>query len=216
MTPGLSSTAAAPPVTAETPTTPPPQPPVQRIVTEVPFGAYVRSVHHWSANLLIVVAVLHLIRVFATGSYRPPRELNWLIGVAMLLLTLGGNFTGYLLPLKIGIFFQTGDLTSAVTQGAALVGWPISGFGFAETERFMGLYHEVAPASQALSCSSCHGGNRLNFAALGYTPKAVRNGKPLCASCHSAKSGNFNFVHTKHVTDKRIDCIECHSFSKAS
>jgi quinol-cytochrome oxidoreductase complex cytochrome b subunit len=62
------------------------------------FGELVRNLHHWSANLLIVVAVLHLIRVFVTGSYRPPRELNWLIGVAMLLLVLGANFTGYLLP----------------------------------------------------------------------------------------------------------------------
>lgn len=62
------------------------------------FGELIRNLHHWSANLLIVVAVLHLIRVFATGAYRPPRELNWLIGVAMLLLALGANFTGYLLP----------------------------------------------------------------------------------------------------------------------
>ena len=122
-----------------------------------------------------------------------------------------------LLPLKIGIFFQTGDVANAVVQGAAGVGWPYNGYEFAATERYMGLFHEVAPSEQALGCTSCHnGGTRMNFAALGYTPKAVRNGKPLCASCHSAKSGNFNFVHTKHVTDKRIDCIECHSFSKAS
>ena len=62
------------------------------------FGELIRNLHHWSANLLIVVSVLHLIRVFVTGSYRPPRELNWLIGVAMLLLVIGANFTGYLLP----------------------------------------------------------------------------------------------------------------------
>ncbi|MEW5828488.1 MAG: cytochrome bc complex cytochrome b subunit [Chloroflexota bacterium] len=62
------------------------------------FGELVRNLHHWSANLLIVIAVLHLVRVFATGSYRPPRELNWLLGVAMLVLILAANFTGYLLP----------------------------------------------------------------------------------------------------------------------
>ena len=71
---------------------------ILEINSNVWFGELIRNVHHWSANLLIVVAVLHLIRVFATGSYRPPRELNWLIGVAMLLLVLGANFTGYLLP----------------------------------------------------------------------------------------------------------------------
>ena len=62
------------------------------------FGELIRNLHHWSANLLIIIAVLHLIRVFVTGAYRPPRELNWLLGVAMLLLVLGANFTGYLLP----------------------------------------------------------------------------------------------------------------------
>lgn len=62
------------------------------------FGELVRNLHHWSANLLVVIAVLHLVRVFLTGSYRPPRELNWLIGVAMLVLVLASNFTGYLLP----------------------------------------------------------------------------------------------------------------------
>ena len=62
------------------------------------FGELMRNVHHWSANLLIVIAVLHLIRVFVTGAYRPPRELNWLLGVAMLLLVIASNFTGYLLP----------------------------------------------------------------------------------------------------------------------
>ncbi len=71
---------------------------ILEINSNVWFGELIRNLHHWSANLLIVVAVLHLIRVFATGSYRPPRELNWLIGVVMLLLVLGANFTGYLLP----------------------------------------------------------------------------------------------------------------------
>lgn len=62
------------------------------------FGELLRNIHHWSANLLILVSVLHLLRVFFTGAHRPPRELNWLLGVAMLLLVLGANFTGYLLP----------------------------------------------------------------------------------------------------------------------
>ncbi len=71
---------------------------VLELRSNVWFGELVRNLHHWSANLLIVVAVLHLARVFLTGSYRPPRELNWLIGVAMLVLVLAANFTGYLLP----------------------------------------------------------------------------------------------------------------------
>lgn len=62
------------------------------------FGDLLRNIHHWSANLLVVAAVLHLLRVFFTGGHRPPRELNWMLGVAMLLLVLVANFTGYLLP----------------------------------------------------------------------------------------------------------------------
>ena len=124
--------------------------------------------------------------------------------------------TQRLLPLKIGIFFSTGDVSTSVYQGASGVGWSISSYEFAETERYMGVYHEVAPASQALTCSSCHGatGTRLDFAALGYTPKDKRNGVALCSSCHSAKTGTFTFIHEKHVTDKKIDCINCHTFSK--
>ncbi|MCK4488725.1 MAG: cytochrome b N-terminal domain-containing protein, partial [Anaerolineales bacterium] len=68
------------------------------LTTNVWFGSLIRNLHHWSGNLLIVAAVLHLLRVFFTGAYRPPRELNWMLGVAMLLLVLGANFTGYLLP----------------------------------------------------------------------------------------------------------------------
>jgi len=87
--------------------------------------------------------------------------------------------SGRLLPLKIGIFFQTGDLTAAVEAGAAALGWALDGFESAETERYMGLFHEVAPSEQALRCGSCHGGSRLDFGALGYEPKTTRGGKPL-------------------------------------
>lgn len=71
---------------------------ILELTSNVWFGAFIRNLHHWSANLLIVIAFLHLLRVFLTGAYRPPRELNWLIGIAMLVLVLAANFTGYLLP----------------------------------------------------------------------------------------------------------------------
>lgn len=62
------------------------------------FGELLRNLHHWSANLLVAAVVLHLLRVFITGSYHPPRETNWIFGVMMLILVLAANFTGYLLP----------------------------------------------------------------------------------------------------------------------
>jgi hypothetical protein len=132
--------------------------------------------------------------------------------------------TGRLLPLKIGIFFQTGDIDSAVKVGAQSVGWDISnGYGFAETERYMGLFHEVAPKEQALRCNECHnGGDRLDFDALGYQRRATYRNKPLCASCHGDESDEWNStelfseVHSEHVSDEKINCSACHYFNAAN
>ena len=130
--------------------------------------------------------------------------------------------TRKLLPLKIGMFFQTGVIDQAVKTGAEAVGWPYQGHEFAKTERFMGLFHEVAPSSEALSCTDCHSdGGRIDFSALGYSPKQTYDGKALCASCHGDKSDKwdaserFRKVHKKHVDDKKYDCNKCHAFSKA-
>ena len=62
------------------------------------FGGFVRNIHHWSANLLVAVAVAHMLRVFFTGGFHGPRQFNWVIGVALLGGVLAANFTGYLLP----------------------------------------------------------------------------------------------------------------------
>jgi quinol-cytochrome oxidoreductase complex cytochrome b subunit len=64
----------------------------------VTFGVVLRNMHRWSAHAMVFVVFLHMCRVFWTGSYKRPREFNWVIGVLLLLLTLGLSFTGYLLP----------------------------------------------------------------------------------------------------------------------
>jgi menaquinol-cytochrome c reductase cytochrome b subunit len=71
---------------------------VQYIMNNVYLGWLIRGIHFWSANLLIVMVVLHMSRVFWTGSYRAPRELNWMVGVAMMFIILVFSLTGYLLP----------------------------------------------------------------------------------------------------------------------
>jgi quinol-cytochrome oxidoreductase complex cytochrome b subunit len=71
---------------------------VLRLEDEVLFGSLVRSVHHWSANLLVVVALLHLLRVFFTGGFLGPRQFNWVVGLVLLFGILAANFSGYLLP----------------------------------------------------------------------------------------------------------------------
>ena len=67
---------------------------VRRIVTDVPLGSFVRGVHFWAAQAMYVLAALHLLRVFLTGSYKRPREANWLVGVGMFALVIGAIFTG--------------------------------------------------------------------------------------------------------------------------
>jgi quinol-cytochrome oxidoreductase complex cytochrome b subunit len=71
---------------------------IERMQGEVLFGAFVRAVHHWSANLLVLVAVLHMLRVFLTGGFLDGRELNWVVGLVLLAAIAASAFTGYLLP----------------------------------------------------------------------------------------------------------------------
>ncbi len=68
------------------------------IMNNVRFGWLIRSIHSWSSTLMIAFCVAHMLRVFITGSFKNPRELNWVAGVFLLLLTLAFGFTGYLLP----------------------------------------------------------------------------------------------------------------------
>lgn len=67
---------------------------VRDIATRVWAGEFVRGVHYWTAQAMYVLAALHLLRVFFTGSYKRPREANWLIGVSMFALVIGALFTG--------------------------------------------------------------------------------------------------------------------------
>jgi quinol-cytochrome oxidoreductase complex cytochrome b subunit len=62
------------------------------------FGGLVRNIHHWSANILVAVVLLHMLRVFLTGGFHGPRRFNWVIGLGLLAAILAANFTGYLLP----------------------------------------------------------------------------------------------------------------------
>ncbi len=71
---------------------------VRYIMTDVRFGPVVRGLHFWGATLVVVSAALHLVRVVVTGSYRKPRQFNWVIGLALLVVILFFAMSGYLLP----------------------------------------------------------------------------------------------------------------------
>jgi len=68
---------------------------VSKITNEISYGWLIRSIHKWSANIMIASVILHMMRVFFTQSFRKPRELNWMFGVIIFLLTLILGFTGY-------------------------------------------------------------------------------------------------------------------------
>jgi cytochrome b6 len=125
---------------------------VQFIVTRVPFGWLVRSIHAWSANLMVASAVAHLFSVLFLHAYRRPRELTWMSGFALLGLTLAFGFTGYLLPWNQVSFFATRvgtDVVAAIPlAGEGLVrflrgGDDVTG---ATLTRLFGFHVAILPA----------------------------------------------------------------------
>ncbi|MBI2186592.1 MAG: cytochrome bc complex cytochrome b subunit [Acidobacteria bacterium] len=125
---------------------------VQFIVARVPFGWLVRSIHAWSANLMVASAFAHLFSVAFLHAYRRPRELTWMSGVLLLVLTLAFGFTGYLLPWNEVSFFATRvgtDIAATVPLvGHALVrflrgGDDVTG---ATLTRLFGFHVAVLPA----------------------------------------------------------------------
>jgi hypothetical protein len=124
---------------------------IQFIENEVRFGSAIRAIHSWSANGMIVICVAHMLRVFIMGAYKKPRELNWVSGVLLLILTLAFGFTGYLLPWDQRAFWATtvgtqiAGVIPAIGNLALVylrVGWNVSE---ATLGRFYGLHIIVIP-----------------------------------------------------------------------
>jgi len=80
---------------------------VRFLMTEVQFGWLIRSIHSWSANLMVFAAFVHMFSVYFTRAYRKPREFTWVTGMLLLLLALAFGFSGYLLPWNQLAFFAT-------------------------------------------------------------------------------------------------------------
>ena len=109
---------------------------IQYIENQVYFGSAIRAIHHWCANGMIVICVAHMLRVFIMGAYKRPRELNWVSGVLLLILTLVFGFTGYLLPWDQRAFWATtvgSEIAGAIPAIGNLalvylrVGWNVTG-----------------------------------------------------------------------------------------
>ncbi|MEJ2707564.1 MAG: cytochrome b N-terminal domain-containing protein [Anaerolineales bacterium] len=132
---------------------------IVKLQTVVPFGQLLRNMHRWGAHLMVLVVVLHMARVFYTGAYKPPRQFNWVVGVGLLLLTLGASFTGYLLPwdqlsfwaITVGTSVASYEPTMGSTIRAFLLGGPE--VGQEALTRFYALHIMLIPLSIALLTS---------------------------------------------------------------
>lgn len=124
---------------------------VRFLMTRVEFGWLIRSIHSWSANLLIFVAFVHMFSVVFTHAYRPPREITWLSGIALLGLMMGFGFSGYLLPWNQISYFAT-KVGTDVAASTPLIGPIIGRFlrggedvGGATLTRFFAFHVMVLP-----------------------------------------------------------------------
>ncbi len=125
---------------------------ILHLQNDVFFGQLIRNIHHWSANILLIVVFLHFLRVFFTGAFHPPRQLNWIIGLTIFALILGSNFTGYLLPWDQLAFWAiticTGMLEYIPVIGEGLKQIILGGtdLGPATLSNFFAIHTAIIPA----------------------------------------------------------------------
>lgn len=94
---------------------------INYIMNEVQFGWLIRGIHHWGATLMVIVVFLHLLRTFFYAAYKYPREITWITGVLLLLVTLGLGFTGYLLPWNQRAYWAT-TVGTSITETIPFIG----------------------------------------------------------------------------------------------
>jgi menaquinol-cytochrome c reductase cytochrome b subunit len=80
---------------------------IRHVTNEVFLGQFVRGMHKWGSSVMVILVFLHMGRTFFFGAYKYPRELNWVIGVVLLILTMTMSFTGYLLPFDQRAYWAT-------------------------------------------------------------------------------------------------------------
>src|SRR6266508_2502904 len=126
---------------------------VQFIITEVKFGWLIRSIHSWSANLMVATLFIHMFSVFCLRAYYPPREITWISGVLLLFVVICFGFSGYLLPWNKLAFFAT-KVGTEIAGVIPIVGRPMLRFlrggddvTGATLTRFFGFHVAVLPAT---------------------------------------------------------------------
>ncbi|KAL2225392.1 UNVERIFIED_CONTAM: Cytochrome b6, partial [Sesamum indicum] len=142
---------------------------VQYIMTEANFGWLIRSVHRWSASMMVLMMILHVFRVYLTGGFKKPRELTWVTGVVLAVLTASFGVTGYSLP-RDQIGYWAVKIVTGVPEAIPVIGSPLvellrgsASVGQSTLTRFYSLHTFVlplltAPDDKKLSCPVPSGG----------------------------------------------------------
>jgi cytochrome c553 len=124
--------------------------------------------------------------------------------------------SGKLIAVDTSVYFATANPEAAIRAGLANMGYSENeAYSWVKTDTFQLLTHQVSPATQALSCTECHGStSRMDLKAeLGYGLKGAE--ATVCSQCHGVKANpGFTSVHRKHITDEQLGCQNCHSFSR--
>jgi quinol-cytochrome oxidoreductase complex cytochrome b subunit len=125
------------------------------ITQEVFLGEFVRGMHKWGSSVMVILVFLHMARTFFFGAYKYPRELNWVIGVVLLILTMAMSFTGYLLPFDQRSYWAT-IVGVNINSTGPLVGPYLSDFlragpdfGATTLSRFYAIHMMMIPGAIA-------------------------------------------------------------------
>jgi len=124
---------------------------IEYLMTEVNFGWLIRSIHRWSASMMVLMMILHVFRVYLTGGFKRPRELTWMTGVVLGVLTVSFGVTGYSLPWdQVG--YWACKIVTGVPEAIPVVGVPLvellrggSSVGQGTLTRFYSLHTFVLP-----------------------------------------------------------------------
>ncbi|GJW20519.1 cytochrome b6 [Tanacetum coccineum] len=129
---------------------------VQYIMTEANFGWLIRSVHRWSASMMVLMMILHVFRVYLTGGFKKPRELTWVTGVVLGVLTASFGVTGYSLP-RDQIGYWAVKIVTGVPNAIPVIGAPLvellrgsASVGQSTLTRFYSLHTSVLPLLTAV------------------------------------------------------------------
>jgi ubiquinol-cytochrome c reductase cytochrome b subunit len=123
------------------------------ITTQLPMGWFIRGLHHWGASAMVVLVVLHMLRVFFYGAYKYPREVTWITGVLLFIITIGFGFTGYLLPWDQRAFWATTVGTRIIGVAPVIGDWMLrvarggEDLSAVTLARFFGTHVWVLPAT---------------------------------------------------------------------